>query len=224
ARLAALIEYCGGDPRGLPLSDHRHDSFYTMRTDALDRFGTRIEHRFSRAQIETMMCQAGLDDIRFSEASPFWCAVGRKLPIALSRGTAAFDERARSSSVGNDSAPRPLRPAAKHATQAQGLVTKLLRSPGAILCALALLVVPLFVAFGVALDVPAVAAPKTPLHHAPNRNFDLRGNYLPGRVGFNLADVSSVAQLNSLPNGVKGLVWVGQCKGVDPTFIRTVTP
>lgn len=50
----------------------------------------------------------------------------------------------------------------------------------------------------------------------PNRNFDSKGNFLPGRVGFNLADVSSVAQINSLPDGVKALVWVGQAR--EPTL------
>jgi hypothetical protein len=72
--------------------------------------------------------------------------------------------------------------------------------------------------------IPAHGAPKTDLHHAPNRNFDTRGNYLPGKVGFNLADVSNARQVDSLPNGVKGFVWVGQCKGVDTTFLKTVQP
>ena len=49
-----------------------------MRTDALDRFGTRLEHRMTRPQIKAMMEAAGLRDIRFSEAVPFWCAEGRK--------------------------------------------------------------------------------------------------------------------------------------------------
>jgi SAM-dependent methyltransferase len=78
ARLAALVERLGGDPSGLPLAWYRDKAFYTMRTNALDRFGTRIEHRFSRAQIEAMMREAGLVDIRFSDRPPFWCAVGRR--------------------------------------------------------------------------------------------------------------------------------------------------
>jgi hypothetical protein len=49
-----------------------------MRTDALDRFGTRLEQRFSRTQIEQMMITAGLKDIRFSEREPFWVACGIK--------------------------------------------------------------------------------------------------------------------------------------------------
>jgi hypothetical protein len=68
------------------------------------------------------------------------------------------------------------------------------------------------------------AGPQSTLHYAPNGNFDSDGNYLPGSIGFNLADVSTVAQLDSLPDGVKGLVWVGQCNGVDTTFLHTVRP
>jgi SAM-dependent methyltransferase len=78
ARFAALVEYFGGNPADLPLSWYRDKTFYTMRTNALDRFGTPIEHRFSRSKIETMLCDAGLEDIRFSDAPPFWCVVSRR--------------------------------------------------------------------------------------------------------------------------------------------------
>lgn len=78
ARAAWLLEKLGGDVDNLPLADYRHNSFYSMRTDALDRFGTRLEQRFSRAEISGMMLAAGLKDIVFSEGPPFWCAVGRK--------------------------------------------------------------------------------------------------------------------------------------------------
>jgi hypothetical protein len=49
-----------------------------MRTDALDRFGTRLEQRFTAAEIRQMMEEAGLEKIQFSETMPFWCAVGYK--------------------------------------------------------------------------------------------------------------------------------------------------
>jgi hypothetical protein len=63
---------------GIPLSAYRGQSFYTMRTDALDRFGTRLEQRFSREAIQGMMEEAGLHQIVFSDSVPYWCAVGRK--------------------------------------------------------------------------------------------------------------------------------------------------
>ena len=62
------------------------------------------------------------------------------------------------------------------------------------------------------------------LHYAPNRNFDSRGNYLPGKLGFNLADVSDSRQLDALPDGVQALVWIGQCKGIDTAFLGRVRP
>jgi SAM-dependent methyltransferase len=78
ARTARALERAGLDVTNLPLSSYRDQSFYVMRTDALDRFGTRLEQRFTRVQIERMMVRAGLEDIRFSDDVPYWCAVGRK--------------------------------------------------------------------------------------------------------------------------------------------------
>ena len=78
ARAARIAELAGRNPSNIPLSFYRRASLYTMRTDALDRFGTRLEHRFSRQQIEKMMISAGLDEIRFSESPPFWVACGRR--------------------------------------------------------------------------------------------------------------------------------------------------
>ena len=78
ARTARALERAGLDVSNLPLSSYRSRSFYVMRNDALDRFGTKLEQRFSRAQISAMMTDAGLADLRFSESMPFWCAVGIK--------------------------------------------------------------------------------------------------------------------------------------------------
>lgn len=78
ARTSAALERVGFGVESIPLSFYRHRSFYTMRTDALDRFGTRLEQRFTASQIEQMMHAAGLDDIRFSDESPYWCVVGRR--------------------------------------------------------------------------------------------------------------------------------------------------
>jgi len=69
----------------MPLSFYRDRTFYVMRNDALDRFGTKLEQRFSRREIAGMMRAAGLDEVRFSEKPPFWCAVG--INLALSNKT-----------------------------------------------------------------------------------------------------------------------------------------
>lgn len=78
AKISMLGERLGFDVSNVPLSYYRHNSFYTMRTDSRDRFGTPLEQRFNRSQIESMMQAAGLVNIRFSERAPFWCAVGLK--------------------------------------------------------------------------------------------------------------------------------------------------
>ena len=76
SRAARLAEALGIPVVNFPLSSYRHCGFYVMRTDALDRFGTRLEQRFTRSEISAMMESAGLENIRFSEEMPFWCAVG----------------------------------------------------------------------------------------------------------------------------------------------------
>ena len=43
-----------------------------------DRFGTPLEQRFTRSEIEAMMRRTGLVDVEFLEGEPYWCAVGRK--------------------------------------------------------------------------------------------------------------------------------------------------
>lgn len=78
SRLARLLERAGMNVSHIPLSAYRNKSLYTLRTDALDRFGTRLEQRYTRKQIEDMMQRAGLEGIRFSEQEPYWCAVGYK--------------------------------------------------------------------------------------------------------------------------------------------------
>jgi SAM-dependent methyltransferase len=78
SRLSRVLETVGLDVHGIPLSYYRKHTFYTMRTDARDRFGTPLEQRFTKAQIKSMMREAGLQEVRFSETAPYWCAVGVK--------------------------------------------------------------------------------------------------------------------------------------------------
>ena len=78
ARIARFVENTGRQVENFPLSAYRHRSFYGMRTDALDRFGTRVEKRFTRAEIQALMTTAGLTSIRFHEGTPRWVAVGTR--------------------------------------------------------------------------------------------------------------------------------------------------
>ena len=79
ARFARLSERWGRDPAALPLSFYRRLSFYTMRTDALDRFGTRVERRFRKDQVIHLMEAAGMTEIEVSPDPPYWCAVGYRV-------------------------------------------------------------------------------------------------------------------------------------------------
>jgi len=78
ARFALFLEKLNFNVSNFPLSSYKNLSFYTMRTDALDRFGTRLEQRFTRKEIKNMMQNAGLENIEFSNSKPFWVAVGYK--------------------------------------------------------------------------------------------------------------------------------------------------
>ena len=65
-------------PDSWPLKFYAERSFYSMRTDALDRFGTRLEKRFTQRQIAEMLHSAGLQNIRFSDAPPYWVCTATK--------------------------------------------------------------------------------------------------------------------------------------------------
>ena len=78
SRLALFFDKLGVRSENIPLSTYKNTSFYTMRTDALDRFGTRLEQRFTKKEIYSMMTEAGLTDIEFSNEVPFWTAMGYK--------------------------------------------------------------------------------------------------------------------------------------------------
>jgi ubiquinone/menaquinone biosynthesis C-methylase UbiE len=76
ARASQQLSRLGLDVERIPLSAYRDLSFYTMCTDAYDRFATPLEQRFTRKEIAAMMAAAGLKHVRFREGVPYWCAVG----------------------------------------------------------------------------------------------------------------------------------------------------
>jgi SAM-dependent methyltransferase len=76
ARTARFLEKMGLNIEAFPLSSYRNRTFYTMRTDALDRFGTSLEKRFTKAEIIQLMTQTGLVDVVFNDTGACWCAVG----------------------------------------------------------------------------------------------------------------------------------------------------
>ncbi len=62
----------------IPLSWYADKSFHIIRNDALDRFGTPLEQRFSKQQITDMLAHAGCTNIIFADNAPFWRVIAQK--------------------------------------------------------------------------------------------------------------------------------------------------
>jgi len=75
ARISLFIERIGFNPHFVPLSDYRKKKFKFMATDSLDRFGTRLEKRFSKSDIINMLEEAGFINVRFSSSQPYWVCI-----------------------------------------------------------------------------------------------------------------------------------------------------
>lgn len=62
----------------VPLSYYRKTSFFVMRNDALDRFGTPLEKRFSKKEITQLLEEAGFINIQFSSKEPYWHVIAQR--------------------------------------------------------------------------------------------------------------------------------------------------
>ncbi len=78
AKFAWLAEKIGIDVSNFPLTWYRNEPFYILRTDALDRFGTRLEQRFTKEEITRMLEETGFQNIKFSNREPFWTVLAYK--------------------------------------------------------------------------------------------------------------------------------------------------
>jgi SAM-dependent methyltransferase len=74
ARMAKLLVKSGMNVSNFPLHHYANMPFLMIQNDALDRFGTRLEQRFSKKEITKMLDAAGFDlsTLDFSEVEPFW--------------------------------------------------------------------------------------------------------------------------------------------------------
>lgn len=79
SKLAYFLEKFGINVSNVPLSDYRNKSLHFIRTDSLDRFGTRLEQRFSKREIKKMLLDAGFSEPEFSNGTPYWVCLTRKL-------------------------------------------------------------------------------------------------------------------------------------------------
>ena len=80
ARLSKVLSKLGRDTSNLPLHHYADMPFVMLANDALDRFGTSLEQRFSKAEITEMLRTADFDiaTLKFSEIEPFWTFVVNK--------------------------------------------------------------------------------------------------------------------------------------------------
>ena len=74
ARTARILGNIGRDVSNFPLHHYANMPFVMLQNDALDRFGTRLEQRFSKKEITAMLDSAGFDlsTLKFSDVEPFW--------------------------------------------------------------------------------------------------------------------------------------------------------
>ena len=78
AKLTWFLETINLNTKNIPLRDYKNKSIYYMLTDALDRFGTKLEKRYTKEEIIIMMKESNLEKISFSDREPFWVALGYK--------------------------------------------------------------------------------------------------------------------------------------------------
>jgi len=81
ARLSKIISKFGISNSNIPLHHYADMPFVMLANDALDRFGTTLEQRFSKAEITDMLRAANFDisTLKFSDIEPFWTFSVRKL-------------------------------------------------------------------------------------------------------------------------------------------------
>ena len=81
ARFSKLLNKFGINTSNIPLHHYADMPFVMLANDALDRFGTSLEQRFSKAEITEMLASAGFDvsTLQFSEIEPFWTFSVKKL-------------------------------------------------------------------------------------------------------------------------------------------------
>ena len=81
ARFSKVLSKFGINTSNIPLHHYADMPFVMLANDALDRFGTTLEQRFSKAEVIEMLRAADFDiaTLKFSELEPFWTFSVRKL-------------------------------------------------------------------------------------------------------------------------------------------------
>ena len=81
ARFSKVLNKLGVNTSNIPLHHYANMPFVMLANDALDRFGTTLEQRFSKAEITEMLRVADFDisTLKFSDKEPFWTFSVKKL-------------------------------------------------------------------------------------------------------------------------------------------------
>lgn len=80
SRLGGFLKSIGlSSWHSVPLAYYHDKSINILRNDALDRFGTPLEQRFSKKQITEMLESEGMTNIAFSEKAPYWHVIAQKI-------------------------------------------------------------------------------------------------------------------------------------------------
>jgi SAM-dependent methyltransferase len=81
ARIAKLLAQQGRNTSNFPLHQYADMPFVMLQNDALDRFGTRLEQRFTKKEIIEMLRVARFDitSVNFSKTEPFWTFSAKKI-------------------------------------------------------------------------------------------------------------------------------------------------
>lgn len=78
AKLSSILNSLNISVKNIPLSIYKDKSFYIMRNDSLDRFGTKYEKRYSKTDIVNIFKKTGFYNIKVSTKEPYWCVIGFK--------------------------------------------------------------------------------------------------------------------------------------------------
>ncbi len=81
AKFSKVMNKFGVNTSNIPLHHYADMPFVMLANDALDRFGTSLEQRFSKAEITEMLRLANFDisTLKFSDEEPFWTFSVKKL-------------------------------------------------------------------------------------------------------------------------------------------------
>lgn len=78
ARFFRMFSAEGKFWKKIPLSYYADKSWKIIRNDSLDRFGTPLEKRFSKKEIEAFLLKSGMKNITFSDKAPYWHVIAQK--------------------------------------------------------------------------------------------------------------------------------------------------